>query len=278
MENLKHKHKEGVIVVLENNELKIKSIELVEIINEFRKLESNIIGKNYIELAHKDFLKKIRQEVETLISLGVGGERNFSPSSYVNSQNKTQPCFELNRDGMLQMLNSESTLVRYKTIEYINKLESQIKGQASTQPKQLSPMEQLRLQYQVIEEHGNTLELHGNNFNIVFNKIDSINEKLESSEISSRQRKVIQKVKSDKVKLLLGGRFSAAYKDSSFRSRVYAEMGRAYNNYFDIPSYDCTPKNRFKEALEVIESYNLSTELNMELKRINNQINFKDAV
>lgn len=77
MENIKHKHKAGVMVVLENNELKIKSIELVEIINEFRKLESNTIGKNYIELAHKDFLKKIRQEVETLISLGIGGERNF---------------------------------------------------------------------------------------------------------------------------------------------------------------------------------------------------------
>lgn len=176
------------------------------------------------------------------------------------------------------MLNSESTLVRYKTIEYINKLESQIKGQASMRQKPLSPMDQLRLQYQVIEEHGNTLELHDNNFNIVFNEIDSINEKLESSEISSRQRKAIQKAKSDKVKLLLGGCSSAAYKDSSFRSRVYAEMGRAYNNYFDIPSYDCTPKNRFREALEVIESYNLSTELSMELKRINNQINFEDVV
>ena len=278
MENIKHKHKEGVMVVLENNELKIKSIELVEIINEFRKLESNIIGKNYIELAHKDFLKKIRQEAETLISLGVGGERNFSPSSYVNSQNKIQPCFELNRDGMLQMLNSESTLVRYKTIEYINKLETQIKGQASIQQKPLSPMKQLRLQYQVLDEHEGRLDKHEGRLDEHEERVDKIESQLESAEISSSQRKVIQKVKSDKVKLLLGGRFSAAYKDSSFRSRVYAEMGRAYNNYFDIPSYDCTPKNRFREALEVIESYNLSTELSMELKRINNQINFEDVV
>jgi phage antirepressor YoqD-like protein len=77
-------------------------------------------------LQHKDFLKKIETEVETLKSLDLEGERNFSQSSYVNSQNKTQPCYELNRDSMLMMLNSESTLVRLKTIEYINKLEKQI--------------------------------------------------------------------------------------------------------------------------------------------------------
>ena len=278
MENLKHNHREGKMVVLENGELKIKSTELVDIINDFRKVESETTNSKYVELKHNDFLKKIRTELEILNSLGVKDEGNFSLISYTDSQNRVKPCFELNRDGMLQMLNSESALVRYKTIEYINKLESQIKGETSIQQKPLSPMEQLRLQYQVIEDHGNTLELHGNNFNIVFNQIDSINEKLESSEISSRQRKTIQKVKSDKVKLLLGGRFSAAYKDSSFRARVYAEMGRAYNNNFDIPSYDCTPKNRFKEALEVIEAYNLSTELNMELKRINNQINFEEVI
>ena len=100
----------------------IKSIELVEIINEFRKLE-----KGKAELQHKTFIEKIKKEVKTLETLGLEGQQNFLPSSYINSQNKSQPCFELNRDGMLQMLNSESTLVRYKTIEYINTLENQVK-------------------------------------------------------------------------------------------------------------------------------------------------------
>ncbi len=60
-------------------------------------------------------------------SLGLIGERNISQSLYIDSQNKKQPCYLLNRDGMLQMLNSESALVRYKTIEYINKLEDKLK-------------------------------------------------------------------------------------------------------------------------------------------------------
>ena len=138
MENVKHKRREGKMVVLENGELKIKSTELVDIINDFRKVESETTNSKYVELRHNDFMTKIRKELDVLKSLGIGGERNFSHGSYRDKQNQERPCFELNRDGMLQMLNSESALVRYKTIGYINKLEDQIKGQALN-TSELSP-------------------------------------------------------------------------------------------------------------------------------------------
>ena len=110
-----------------DEELRMSSVEVREIINEVRKLERESTGKEFINLEHKDFMKKIRKEVSALKSLGIIGEGNFSQSSYINSQNKEQPCYSLNRDGMLQMLNSESVLVRYKTIEYINKIEEENK-------------------------------------------------------------------------------------------------------------------------------------------------------
>lgn len=110
-----------------DKELKITSVDLVDIINQFRELESNKTDKKYVELKHNDLLSKIRKEIEVLDSLGLIGERNISQSLYIDSQNKKQPCYLLNRDGMLQMLNSESALVRYKTIEYINKLEDKLK-------------------------------------------------------------------------------------------------------------------------------------------------------
>lgn len=122
-----------VLTKLSNKELKIKSNELVEIINEFRMMESEARisqdenAKPKAMLQHKDFIKKIETELETLKSLDLEGERNFSPSSYIDSQNKKQKCYELNRDGMIQMLNSESALVRFKTTEYINQLEDTIK-------------------------------------------------------------------------------------------------------------------------------------------------------
>ncbi len=115
-----------ILSLTDDKELKISSVELVEVINQFRKLESQSMGKEYKELAHYDFYKKVTKETEALKSLGLGNG-NISESSYIDSQNKKQPCYSLNRDGMLQMLNSESALVRYKTIEYINKLEDKLK-------------------------------------------------------------------------------------------------------------------------------------------------------
>jgi hypothetical protein len=53
--------------------------------------------------------------------------QNILPIFYEDNYGRKQKCYELNRDGMLQMLNSESVLVRYKTIEYINQLENTIK-------------------------------------------------------------------------------------------------------------------------------------------------------
>ena len=108
-----------------SNKGTIKSVELVDIINTFRKLESESTGKEYKKLSHYDFCKKIAKENKILKSLKLG-EQNILPSSYINSQNKEQPCYELTAKGMRMMLNAESTLVRYKTEEYIENLENEI--------------------------------------------------------------------------------------------------------------------------------------------------------
>jgi hypothetical protein len=121
----------------------IKSTELVEIINTFRKEEGNDT-----ELDHKNFMAKIRKEIETLKSLGLDNQLNFKPVKYKDKKGELRNCFELNRDGMLEMLNSESAYVRYKTIEYINKLEEQLKQPACMEDvliQSLKGMKEIRL-------------------------------------------------------------------------------------------------------------------------------------
>ena len=106
----------------------ILSTNLVTIINEFRKVESEANEeKRFIELKHKSLMEKIRKEDETLKTLGLNGGQNFLLTSYKDIQGKTQPCYELNRDGMIIILNSESAIVRYYTMEYIKKLEEKLK-------------------------------------------------------------------------------------------------------------------------------------------------------
>ena len=111
------------------NELVSKGIsmnhaELCELINKLREEE----GYNKVLLS-KNLLAKIRKEVETMKTLGVYTELNFKLSEYKDKSGKTNPTYEMNRDGILQIAASESVYVRAKIIEYINALESKLKEQ-----------------------------------------------------------------------------------------------------------------------------------------------------
>lgn len=141
---------EKLSIITDNKELRITSVELVDIINEFRKLESETTGRKYNELRHDSFVSKIKNELKILNVLGLDSLQNILESEYINTRGKIYPCYSLNRDGMLQMLNSESALVRYKTIEYINKLESELK---LTQPKLPTYAEALRQLADSIEKN-----------------------------------------------------------------------------------------------------------------------------
>lgn len=227
------------------------SLEVVELINNFRKEEGNKITKE-----HKDFMKSIRNEISSLEKVGITNGGNFSLVAYIDAKGEERPCYQMSKSGIMQMLNKESALVRYKTQQYIENLENRLKQPA----KALSAMELLKLQYQALESHEQRFE--------------KIEERLDSLEINPHQKRAIQKAKSKRVLELLGGRKSVAYKNASLRAKVYADMGRQYNNYFDISEYAYTPRNRFKEALELISSYNLTVELSMEVKQLSNQLAF----
>ena len=106
----------------------ILSTNLVTIINEFRKVESEANEeKRFIELKHKSLMEKIRKEDETLKTLGLNNEQNFLLVEYIDKKGEKRPCYELNRDGMIIILNSESAIVRYYTMEYIKRLEEKLK-------------------------------------------------------------------------------------------------------------------------------------------------------
>ena len=106
----------------------ILSTNLVTIINEFRKVESEANeNKKFIELKHKSLMEKKRKEETTLKTLGLNNEQNFFFFFYIDKKGEKRPCYELNRDGMIIILNSESAIVRYYTIEYIKKLEEKLK-------------------------------------------------------------------------------------------------------------------------------------------------------
>jgi len=72
---------------------------------------------------------KRAKEVNTLKTMGLEAERNFSLGSYMDKNNQYRKCYNLNGNGMRMMLNAESTIVRFKTEEYIDNLENKLKQQ-----------------------------------------------------------------------------------------------------------------------------------------------------
>ena len=61
-------------------------------------------------------MKSIRAEIEVLKSANIPAG-NFSLGSYKDKENQERPCYFINKNGVLQILNKESALVRYKTIQ-----------------------------------------------------------------------------------------------------------------------------------------------------------------
>ena len=98
----------------------IKSMELLEIINYFRQEEEKSIKE------HKTLMRDIRKEIENLNNAGIN-QNNFVPVEYIDLKGENRPCFELDEEGMLIILNKESTLVRYKTVQYIKQLKEENK-------------------------------------------------------------------------------------------------------------------------------------------------------
>ena len=100
------------------NKDKITSLEIVAEINKFRKEEGN---KN--ELRHDNLLQIIRDEFSEEISL-----LKIQVSTYKNDRGREYPMFILSLNQAKQILMRESKFVRKAMINYIEKLEEQIKN------------------------------------------------------------------------------------------------------------------------------------------------------
>lgn len=96
---------------LANKELRMNSVEVCELINEFRELEC---GRS--ELTHSDLMKKIRKELEVLKLQGLADEGNFVPSEYMDKKGELRLCYLLNKEG-LKMLSDATTSSDKKAIQ-----------------------------------------------------------------------------------------------------------------------------------------------------------------
>lgn len=102
-----------------NEEKKYTSVYLTEQINFFRKEEGN-----RAVLRHSDLLKKIEVEFSEEIA-----QRKISVSAYKDAKSQSRKCYRLTYEESLQLLMSESKIVRKGVIGVIRELSEQNKTQ-----------------------------------------------------------------------------------------------------------------------------------------------------
>lgn len=120
--------------------------------------------------------------------------------------------------------------------------------------KQLSPVEMMRLQLGMIDDHESRIENLENNMTIDYG-----------------QQQVLGETVNHTVSSILGGKESNAYKEVS--KKVFAECNRDLKNYFQVNARNNVPKKRFEEALQYAKSWKPCTNTQLKIENANAQMN-----
>jgi Rha family phage regulatory protein len=106
----------------------MNSMNLV-MIRDNRATTTSLIVAQFFEKQHKNVLQSIEN---LLVDLPEEGRRNFQPSSYQNEQNKTQPMYQMSRDGfsLLAMGFTGKRALEWKVkfLKAFNQMEGALSG------------------------------------------------------------------------------------------------------------------------------------------------------
>ncbi|OAB46570.1 ORF6C domain-containing protein [Paenibacillus antarcticus] len=106
-------------------------------------------------------------------------------------------------------------------------------------------------------------------------KLDTRIETLENkTTIDYGQQQRLKKAGNAKAISVLGGKKSAAYQNSSVRSKVYQAMWNDYQEYFDTNSYSNTFTKDYEQGLQYVPHWTPPNNLMREIERENGQTLF----
>jgi len=177
------------------------------------------------EKQHAHVLRDIR-------AMSQRGLSNFGESTYLNAQNKSQPMFNMNRDGFMFLAmgftGEKAENWKLDLIDAFNEMEKQIKA-----PKVLTIQEQM-----AIIAKG-TIEID--------NRVTVLEQ---TKRLEAWQEKALLDVKNRKV-------YSFGVKDPEQISKLHRSVWRYIKRTYNIPRYNELPAIKFDEAVNVINNLSL---------------------
>lgn len=133
--------------------------------------------------------------------------------------------------------------------------------------KQLSAMEQLKLQYQVLDEHEQKLDTLTEDVDSLTEDVKDIKNRMT---IETGAQKTLCDLVSKKVTAILGGKGTPAYNELS--KKAFRQCWKDYKDKLNVASYKDTPIKDFELGKKVIINWKPSRELELMILGCNAQI------
>lgn len=222
-------------------QLKQKTITSTEV--------AEMVGKD-----HKELLRDIRRYAEQLEKLGesnIALSDFFQEGTYLNTQNKELPCYNVTLKGC-EFIGNKLTGIKGTefTAKYINRFH-EMKDELY-QPRKLSEREIMRIQLEMLDD--------------VTVRVD----KLENTMvIDYGQQRVLERLVNEAVISALGGKKSNAYKEVG--KKVFKECNKDIQDRFDVNSRSNIPRVKFDEACSYIKIWQPCTNTRILIKDCNSQ-------
>lgn len=183
-------------------------------------------------------------------------EMGFTNAQYGNANN----IYLLSERGyskLLKILEDDVAWEQYEKLVdgYFN---------MRAEKKQLSAMEQLKLQYQVLDEHEQKLD----------SLTEDIKEIKDRMTIETGKQKVLNDLVSKKVVAILGGKGTPAYNELS--KKAFRQCWNYYKDKLNVASYKDTPIKDFDLGKKTIIDWKPTRELELMILGCNAQIRMED--
>lgn len=210
-----------------------------------------------VDMEHKNLLSKIRKYVEILDGSKLSSPQFFVPSTYVNNQNKEQPCYLLTKKGCEMVANKltgeKGVIFTAKHVNRFAEMEQKIKL-----PK--TDREILFLSVKVQEETAQRVD-------VLEEKVSDLEK---STTIDSSQQYTLERIAKTTVISALGGIDSRAYQLMS--RKLFSNIWRDYKKYFKLGSYRDTLKTDYENAKNYLESWSPEVNTSLKIKEYNSQL------
>lgn len=233
-----------VVLIGSDVQFETTSVELTQLINHFRLEEGNTTEKR-----HDVLMRDIRNEIDVLEKANIS-LHNFAESTYINSRNQEQPCYKMNKAGVLQMLAKESATVRFRITQYIEKLEKQQLPQTTEEILiwQLQEQQKVKQQLNKVNHHALKAINTANEIKAIVNTQMTIN--------TTQQKQIhdaVSKRVADRLERCL--EFDHSFDKESHKSKFYSNIWGDLKRRFGVARYGDILHIDFEDALKFVQSW-----------------------